>query len=39
MAKSAPADGRELFGEMTVVTSEGATVGRGNVSIGAVTAR
>lgn len=39
VAKSAPADGRELFGEMTVVTSEGAIVGRGNVAIGAVTAR
>ncbi|MGC9668124.1 S8 family serine peptidase [Planosporangium sp. 12N6] len=35
-AQSAPAAGRQLFGEMTVVTDEGAVVGRGNVSIGAV---
>ena len=35
-AKSAPAAGRQLFGDMTVVTDEGAVVGRGNVSIGAV---
>jgi hypothetical protein len=37
-AETAPAAGRELFGEMTVVTDEGAVVGRGAVSIGAVTA-
>lgn len=36
-AQEAPAAGRQLFGEMTVVTSEGAVVGRGNVLIGAVT--
>ncbi|GII25366.1 serine protease [Planosporangium mesophilum] len=35
-AQSAPAAGRQLFGEMTVVTDEGAVVGRGNVAIGAV---
>jgi hypothetical protein len=35
-AASAPAAGRQLFGEMTVVTDEGAVVGRGAVSIGAV---
>ncbi|MFL6127499.1 MAG: S8 family serine peptidase [Mycobacteriales bacterium] len=34
----APAAGRQLFGEMTVVTDEGAIVGRGAVRIGAVTA-
>ena len=38
-ANTAPAAGRELFGEMAVVTSEGAVVGRGNVAIGAVTAQ
>lgn len=32
----APAEGRKLFGELLVVTDEGATVGRGNVSIGSV---
>jgi subtilisin family serine protease len=32
----APAAGRQLFGEMTVVTDEGAVVGRGAVRIGAV---
>jgi hypothetical protein len=37
IAKQAPAAGRQLFGEMTVVTDEGAVVGRGNVSIGSVT--
>jgi subtilisin family serine protease len=35
-AQSAPAAGRQLFGEMTVVTDQGAVVGRGNVAIGAV---
>jgi hypothetical protein len=35
-AQSAPADGRKLFGEMAVVTDEGAVVGRGNVAIGSV---
>jgi hypothetical protein len=35
-ARSAPADGRKLFGEMAVVTDEGAVVGRGNVAIGSV---
>ena len=37
VAQESPAPGRELFGEMTVVTDEGAVVGRGNVSIGSVT--
>ncbi len=37
VAQQAPAAGRQLFGELTVVTSEGATVGRGNVLIEAVT--
>ncbi|HWG98029.1 MAG TPA: S8 family serine peptidase, partial [Pilimelia sp.] len=36
-ALSAPAEGRQLFGEMAVVTTEGATIGRGAVRIGAVT--
>jgi subtilisin family serine protease len=36
-ALSVPAEGRQLFGELRVVTDEGAVVGRGNVSIGAVT--
>lgn len=35
-ALSAPAAGRQLFGELLVVTNEGAVVGRGNVAIGAV---
>lgn len=35
-AQVAPAAGRQLFGELAVVTDEGATVGRGNVSIGTV---
>ncbi|NJC74241.1 S8 family serine peptidase [Planosporangium thailandense] len=35
-AQQAPTAGRQLFGEMTVVTDEGAVVGRGNVQIGAV---
>ncbi len=37
VARSTPAAGRQLFGEMQVVTDEGAVVGRGNVSIGTVT--
>jgi Subtilase family/Bacterial pre-peptidase C-terminal domain len=36
-AKSAPADGRQLFGEMTVRSSEGAVVGRSGVLVKAVT--
>ena len=36
-AASAPAAGRQLTGEMAVVTDEGAVVGRGTVRIGAVT--
>jgi subtilisin family serine protease len=32
-AKSAPEPGRQLFGDMTVVTDEGAVIGRGNVVI------
>jgi subtilisin family serine protease len=36
-AKVAPPAGRALFGEMTVVTDEGAVIGRGAVQIGAVT--
>jgi fructose-specific component phosphotransferase system IIB-like protein len=35
-AAAAPAEGRRLFGEMTLVTDEGAVVGRGTVVIGAV---
>ena len=35
-AQAAPAAGRQLFGEMVVVTLAGAVVGRGNVSIGSV---
>ncbi|MEV1285777.1 S8 family serine peptidase [Micromonospora sp. NPDC049679] len=35
-AASVPPAGRKLFGEMSVVTDEGAVVGRGAVSIGAV---
>jgi subtilisin family serine protease len=35
-AAVAPAAGRSLFGEMTLITDEGAVVGRGTVSIGAV---
>ncbi|PZF91462.1 S8 family serine peptidase [Micromonospora deserti] len=35
-AQSTPAAGRELFGELAVVTSEGAVVGRGAVSVGTV---
>lgn len=37
-AQATPAAGRQLFGEMTVVTHEGAVVGRGAVRIGTVTA-
>ncbi|WFE36699.1 S8 family serine peptidase [Micromonospora sp. WMMD975] len=33
---AAPAAGRQLFGELNLVTDEGAVVGRGAVSIGAV---
>ena len=36
-ALAAPASGRELLGELRVVTDEGAIVGRGSVVIGAVT--
>jgi len=36
-ALSAPAAGRQLFGELQLVTDEGALVGRGQVLIGAVT--
>ncbi|MEH1015382.1 S8 family serine peptidase [Micromonospora sp. CPCC 206060] len=35
-AQSAPAAGRQLYGELAIVTSEGAVVGRGAVSVGAV---
>ncbi|MBQ1025945.1 S8 family serine peptidase [Micromonospora sp. C95] len=35
-AQSAPPAGRSLYGELAVVTTEGAVVGRGAVSIGAV---
>ncbi len=35
-AQSAPVAGRKLAGELAVVTNEGAVVGRGTVSIGAV---
>ncbi|RKN43422.1 S8 family serine peptidase [Micromonospora endolithica] len=35
-ALSTPAAGRELYGELAVVTTEGAIVGRGAVSVGAV---
>jgi subtilisin family serine protease len=34
--QSPPAEGRQLLGELAVVTDEGAVVGRGAVSIGAV---
>jgi hypothetical protein len=36
-AQSAPALGRQLCGGLRVVTDEGATVGRGDILIGAVT--
>ena len=36
-AASVPPAGRSLFGEMTVVTDEGAVLGRGSVSITTVT--
>ncbi|MGZ4782367.1 MAG: S8 family serine peptidase [Oryzihumus sp.] len=36
-AQKAPAAGRQLFGEMTVSSSEGAVLGRGSVLIGSVT--
>ncbi|TDC53496.1 serine protease [Micromonospora sp. KC207] len=35
-AQSAPAAGRELYGDLAVTTTEGAVVGRGSVAIGAV---
>ncbi|WP_444949941.1 S8 family serine peptidase [Micromonospora ureilytica] len=35
-AVAVPADGRQLSGELAIVTTEGAIVGRGNVTIGAV---
>ena len=35
-ARSAPAAGRQLFGDLTVVTDQGAVVGRGSVLVGAV---
>jgi subtilisin family serine protease len=35
-ALSAPTAGRQLFGDLLVVTTDGATIGRGNVVIGAV---
>lgn len=35
-AKSAPEEGRELFGEMKVISSEGATLGTGAVKINKV---
>ncbi|MFG3697389.1 S8 family serine peptidase [Micromonospora sp. NPDC047620] len=35
-AQATPAAGRALFGELSVVTTEGAVVGRGAVSIGTV---
>ncbi|MEV4479309.1 S8 family serine peptidase [Micromonospora coxensis] len=35
-AQSAPAAGRALYGDLAVTTTEGAVVGRGSVSIGAV---
>ncbi|TBL41859.1 MULTISPECIES: S8 family serine peptidase [unclassified Micromonospora] len=35
-AQSTPSAGRALYGELTVVTTEGAVVGRGAVSVGAV---
>ncbi|WP_406832963.1 S8 family serine peptidase [Pedococcus sp. KACC 23699] len=36
-AEQAPAAGRKLFGEMNVVSSEGAVLGTGSVVVGAVT--
>ncbi|WP_111767434.1 S8 family serine peptidase [Nakamurella deserti] len=36
-ANAAPEEGRQLFGELLVVTDEGAVVGRGQVRIGSVT--
>ena len=35
-ATAAPAAGRSLFGEMSLITDEGAVVGRGTVLIGEV---
>ncbi|GAA1803356.1 S8 family serine peptidase [Planosporangium flavigriseum] len=37
-ANVAPTTGRQLFGEMTVVTDQGAVIGRGNVQIDSVSA-
>jgi len=36
-AQGTPGDGRQLFGEMTVLSSEGAVLGSGSVVIGSVT--
>ncbi|AGZ46467.1 putative subtilase-family protease [Actinoplanes friuliensis DSM 7358] len=36
VAASAPVEGRTLFGDMSLVTDEGAVVGRGTVTIGEV---
>ena len=36
-AKSAPAAGRQLFGEMKVVSAAGAVLGTGSVLVGSVT--
>jgi subtilisin family serine protease len=36
-AQAAPAAGRRLFGEMRVVSSEGAVLGTGSVTVGSVT--
>ncbi|MEU5723080.1 S8 family serine peptidase [Micromonospora sp. NPDC047738] len=35
-ALAAPAAGRELYGDVAITTTEGAVVGRGSVSVGAV---
>jgi hypothetical protein len=35
-ATAAPAAGRSLFGEVSLITDEGAVVGRGTVLIGEV---
>jgi subtilisin family serine protease len=36
IAGASVAEGRQIFGEMTVVTDEGAVIGRGHVAVGAV---
>jgi len=36
MAVSSPEAGRQLFGELVVVSDQGAVLGRGSVIIGAV---